>query len=300
VTSSTARQEEDSTGGFALVAVLWFLVIASAVVAPFVILARTDFLIAANASQKLRLSLMAENLATLISLKLTNQRQGANFRANVPLDSTRMSCSVGKYDIEIWLQDQSGLIDLNTADEKLLNIGLRSIDIADPEPVVAAISLFRSYEPQAAGMASAAKIVGGRKSGPFESVIELSDIQALKDIEPAALHRAFTVHTGQSEVFKTRAPENLARLLDVAAVVRGSEAEEPARAFGVEVVVRDRATSIRGYSGFLIKSAEPPNPPFKRLEQLFGPSLDATETQLAAQCPVVLGNDFAATLVDAQ
>jgi general secretion pathway protein K len=289
-------EEDQADSGFALVAVLWFLLLVSVVVASFAVTARTDYLVSANARQKLRLDMLADGIATALSLQLTSRNRSGQLN-EVRMDSSPLSCSAGRYTVGILIQDQAGLIDLNAASEALLATGLRSLGLSADEAVAAAIVSFRSYAPQAVVARADIPVLGGRKAGPFESVTELSDIQALSDFEPADLHRAFTVHSRHGQVDASLSPQPLAELLEGReGQTNGSQEATGASVLAIEVTLRDRATAIRGYSGFLTERSQSPHPSFKRVEPLFEPGFGQAESDPLDPCPRLLGDDIATLL----
>jgi len=290
--------ENDRQAGFALVAVLWFLVLVAAVAAPFAVAARTDYLIASNRLHKMRLDTLAEAVSTLLSLRLMDQGNASALLADIPQDSSPVSCSVGNYEFGIRLQDQSGLVDLNAADSALLAIGLRAIGVADAtgDAVAEAIVSYRNSGFRVSDSPPSIAIEGGLKGGPFETVVELSDFEPLGDFEPATLHRAFTVHSGQGIVAASQAPPELAGLLKRFPGTPGGDTGGSAQAFAIEVTANDRVAAIKGYAGFLIQPSDPPNAPFRRVEQLFEPSFDTSGAQPGRNCPASLRNDIAALL----
>lgn len=291
MSGASARAGEGGLeAGFALVAVLWFLLLVAAVAAPFAVAARTDFLIASNTRQQTRLDTMADGLSTLLAIKFMGS-EGEALLAVLPPNSTPASCAAGKYLIGMRLQDQKGLVDLNAADEAPLALGLQSIGIAQGAADAAAklIISYRSYQPEAS-VRSGTGVVGGLKGGPFESVVELSDLAPLANLEPADFHRAFTVHSGQSVVTASRSPARLAAFLKLPADAGTGGASLPS--FAVEVTVRDGTTAIKGYSGFVAEVSQPPNPPFRRVEPLFEASFGEQQDQFTLPCPASLQRDI--------
>ncbi|MCV3243107.1 general secretion pathway protein GspK [Mesorhizobium sp. ZC-5] len=289
MTGSVLPAANGPESGFALIAVLVFLLLVAAVVAPFAVAARTTFLIALNTRDQSRLDTMADGLSTLVALRVIGN-DGAALLAELPPNSSPVSCAAGKYTIGIRLQDQAGLIDLNVADEATLAVGLRSIGIVTGAATAAeTIVKYRSYQPEDSRPAIA--VTGGLKSGPFESVIELSDLKPLASLEPADLHRAFTVHSGQSAVAASRAPAALAGLLRLPA--DDGAGGSSMRIFAVEVAVQDQARAAKGYAGFLAEPSSSPNPPFRRVEPLFETSFGGRPTQAAHPCPRSLQRDIA-------
>lgn len=286
----------DREAGFALVAVLWFLLLVAAVVAPFAVAARTDFWIASNTREQTRLNTLADGLSTLLALKVVGN-EGAALLAELPPNSTPASCTAGRYTIAMQLQDQTGLVDLNAADEAILAIGLRSIGVARDAAGAAAETIvrYRSYQSGTSIMRSN-EVTGGLKGQSFESVVELSDLKQLGNLEPADLHRAFTVHSGQSIVTASLSPARLANLLKLPAEAAASRGLSSS--FAVEVSVRDRTTAIKGYAGFLTEPSEPPNPPFKRIEPLFEASFQGQGSARPLPCPASLQRDITQLLAD--
>lgn len=288
VSASPAANGPES--GFALVAVLWFLLLVAAVVAPFAVAARTDFLIASNIREQNRLDMLADGLSTLVALRVLGD-DGAALLAELPLNSTPVSCAAGRYLIAMELQDQTGLIDLNVADEATLAIGLQSIGIArgSADAVAETIVRYRSHQPESSRPEIAVR--GGLKGGRFESVVELSDLKPLSNLEPADLHRAFTVHSGLGVLAASRAPTQLATLLEAPANPSGDGG--PVQAFAIEVRVRDQTTAIKGYAGFLAEPTPPPNPPFRRIEPLFESGSAERPVKAGRPCPELLRRDIA-------
>lgn len=287
---AAGQADSGREAGFALVAVLWFLLLVAAVVAPFAVAARTDFLIASNTRDQTRLDALADGLSTLLALKATGE-EGASLLAELPPNSTPATCTAGRYTVVMQLQDQTGLVDLNAADEATLAIGLRSIGVAQGVADAAAemIVRYRSYQSETSIMRSD-EVAGGLKGQSFESVVELSDLKQLANLEPADLHRAFTVHSGQSGVAASLSPEPLANLLKLPADATPSRSS--LSSFAVEVSVRDRTTAIKGYAGFLTQPSEPPNPPFKRIEPLFEASFKGQQSGSPLPCPASLQRDI--------
>jgi general secretion pathway protein K len=291
---------QDGESGFALVAVLWFLVLVSAVVASFALAARADFLISSNARQKLRLDMMADNVATTLSLRLSAAGYGA-LKDDIRLDSTLYSCSSERYAANLRIQDQAGLIDLNAADEKLLTVGLRALGLtaSDNTAIAKEIINSRSYQPLVQPGQPDVVIIGGRKAGPFESVIELSDIEFLDQFEPADLHRVFTVQSRQPFVLLSHSPRTLAEsLVGQQAGVEHRRDPGDIKALALEVTVEDRSSAIRGYAGYLIERSESAGRVYKRTEPLFEPAFH-TDTDQKDDCPSSVRNQIASLLADA-
>lgn len=288
----------EDEAGFALVAVLWFLVLVAAVAAPFAIAARTDFLIASNRLQAMRLDMLAGSVSTLLSLRLVGRNDAAAPLADMPRDSSPVSCVVGDHAFVIRVQDQSGLIDLNAAESALLAVGLDTLGIAQAarDTLAEAIVDYRNVASPPADRRQTVAIEGGPKRGPFETVVELADFEPLKDVEPARLHRAFTVHSGLGIVAASLAPPDLAGRLKRFSGTPGGDVGGSAQAFAVEITVSEGRAGGRGYAGFLIQPSDAPDAPFRRVEQLLQPGFEAGGGGPGRSCPASLRNDIAALL----
>lgn len=296
---------EDPEGGFALAAVLWFMLVVTAVLTPFVVIAQTNRWVAANRESQTRLDLMADGLVTLLSLRLADPQTSAALQQSARADSNLIACSHGAYEVGIRLQEQRGLIDLNAAGEELLGAGLRSLGVGsgEVEPVAHAIMRFRSFEPEQAQPGSRVAITGGRKAAPFESVVELSDLAPLRDVEPARLRRVFTVHSRRGTVLLGRTSAALAPLLaqiEDGSVI-GGEGEQSASPIAVEVTVRAGTNGIRGYSGFIVLPSGPPSFGFRRVETLIEPGFEDDDENAGINdfpCPASIQGDLALVLTE--
>ncbi len=281
------------------------MLVVAAVVTPFVVAAQTNRWVAANRQSQARLDLLADGLATLLSLRLADPQAGSDLEGSPPTNSSLMSCSHGVYEVRIRLQDQHGLVDLNTASEAMLGAGLRALGANGEEvgQITQAIASFRSYEPEPPGQGASIAITGGRKGAPFESVVELTDFAPLRDFELAHLRQVFTVHSRQGTVMLRQAPVALASLLaqvQDGSVVR-SEADASSSSFAVEVTVRIRADGIRGYSGFIVQFSGPPEFRFRKVEALAEPGFGSSSEEADPQgppCPASIQRDVALVLAE--
>lgn len=301
----SAPEGDDPQGGFALAAVLWFMLFVTAFITPFVVTAQTTRWVATNVENKARLDLLADGLLTLLSMRLSNPQDLAALQGSVPTDSSLISCSSGLYQATIRLQDQRGLVDLNAGGEDLLAAGLRALDVEDAEVtgLVRAITSFRSYEPEQPDQKSKVLITGGRKAAPFESVVELTDIEPLRDVEPARLHQVFTTYSRSAAVLLASAPPALARFLAQArdgSVIR-SKAEPAPSPFAVEVTIRFGAKGIRGYSGYIVVPLGSSDSRFRRIEPLIESDSEESGERMEAEgppCPASLQDDVTAALAE--
>jgi general secretion pathway protein K len=188
--------------------------------------------------------------------------------------------------VDFSVQDQAGLIDLNAADEKLLAIGLQSIGVRSDQiaHLARAVLNFRGFSASANEKSDG--VIGGPKSGPFESVVELSDFADLSDVPTETFRRSFTVHSGKASVVDASKPPHL--LVPAESVVQ-DEVELPA-AFTIEVVVKKEGNATGGYSGFLYKRFDESSVRTLRQERLVRSSRDTPVHE--SHCPDAIYSDL--------
>ncbi|PSJ63455.1 hypothetical protein [Kumtagia ephedrae] len=294
--SAPPGRPEHDNAGFALVAVLLFLLFVAAIVAPFAMAARTNWLVAANRAQQDRLDGLADAVLTLVAMRQLGTA-GVATRQSLPLNSQPVVCKISGYLVTAELQDQTGLVDLNAADASTLATGLRALGVSEDQAddLAEAIVTYRSYEPQSETRGAEVEIFGGAKRGPFESVIELSDFQPLRDIPPAALYATFTVHSRLGIVVSSRAPKRLAIMMENAASPH-ADAGASRSPTAISVAVEAPKSPFRGHSAYLIEPSTRRDRPFRRIEKLLAARDETRDIQSQVTCPAPLSSDIAQVL----
>ncbi|BCG80469.1 general secretion pathway protein GspK [Mesorhizobium sp. 113-3-3] len=236
--------------GFALVAVLVFLLIVSAITSTFALTAWTRLKMAANETESQRLGLLAEGLTNVLAARLSGD--GADLR--LPLNFEPVSCTVGDLAVVTRVQGHSGLIDLNAADHNLLAQGFASLGVDSEMSNRLAIAV--EYSRSGASIFAAAaqekiEVAGGFKHAPFEAVAELQDFSGLRTIPLLDLYRTFTVNSRRGSLITSRANPVLASIVKV-----GTPAGEktPEQAFTIAISVSRRGSPIAGAAGYVFES----------------------------------------------
>lgn len=280
--TSGARNDE----GFALVAVLGFLLIAASIITPFAVTARTDHLIAASLRHRTQLDSWSEAIATTLSLYLAAGTE----EVRLPTNSSPVSCTIGDFEVGITYRDQAGLVDLNAASKDLMALGFLTLGFDErlSAALAEAVVLYRTYGAQPIGEAADIKVAGGLKNAPLESVIELHDFEPLRDVETADLHRTFSVHSRRETVSLAHAPADLRQRLELTPGERSYGDEMAAASFALEVVVQDPRRAIRGYSGAIFLVSDHSDARVRRVEPLFQASLQSREIATTQACSPVL------------
>ncbi|RUU14324.1 hypothetical protein EOD23_01395 [Mesorhizobium sp. USDA-HM6] len=207
--SSSQASCEPRSSGFALVAVLVFLLVVSAITSTFALAAWTQRTVAVNELQVQKLSLLAEGLTNVLAARLS----GEGTDTKLPLNFEPVACTASGLAIVTRLQGHAGLIDLNAADHNLLALGFASLglDADTSRDLSIAVEYFRSG---ASIFAAAAKakvdVAGGYKFARFESVAELQDFAPLRTVPLTDLYRTFTVNSRSGAFVPAEAPAALA------------------------------------------------------------------------------------------
>jgi hypothetical protein len=184
---------DDGSGGFALLVVLSFLLLAASISAPFLVNARDDALISRNAARERHDRSVAEGTILVAAQRYFESAA----EANNPHQQIRCRGEGRFPDVLLSFTNHAGLVDLNAASSELLQIGFRAVGGSGSEATRLAnlVKAYRSVEPGRSGDIAAGSVVGGLKHGLFESVSELLDFETEIDFTGARLGRVFTVHS---------------------------------------------------------------------------------------------------------
>ena len=183
-----ARGPRRGERGFALVAVLWILVLLTAIVGEFAYSMRTEANIARNFKEATQAHYIARSgllraVAGLLAEAATAEAPQASepeepaWRVNVPIPPRAFGA--GEYSVRI--ENTAGLVDLNTASEGLLRLMAGMIDTGDRERAVIVDSILDWRDPDDLHRLNGAEDSYYRslpepyrcKNAPFDSVDEL-------------------------------------------------------------------------------------------------------------------------------
>ncbi|BCG75574.1 hypothetical protein MesoLj113a_67320 [Mesorhizobium sp. 113-1-2] len=295
--SANESAADDSAGaGFSLVAVLVFMLIVSAIVVPFAVMAKTRLMIANNEVEQERLSLLAEGLGNVVASALT----GGSGAEKFPLDSTPTACQSGALSFAVRVQDHGGLIDLNAADDRLLALGFAALGFEQQtsDDLAKAAIRFRDSAKLFAGLPQPRGVVGPAedKQAPFESVSELQEFSALSSIQLQTLDGVFTVNSKRGTISADHAPGRLRAALASGSDATVVQASAEPSAYTVDVVVRRDSSGITGEAGFIIEKS-PAGASFSRVAR--SPAIEAgVLPPLAgtADCEALFGTEAARIL----
>jgi general secretion pathway protein K len=189
--SGRARQR-----GIALVLVLWVMALLAVMVVGFAGDARTELKLARNQADAAQARAIADTGVSLALLSVLDNNEDTAWR----IDGATHSLAYGDGAISVSVQDEGGKIDLNLAPPALLAGLFRTLGIADPEALAAAIQEWRRQHGAEAADEPLAR------TGPF---LALEQLRAVPGVTAAAYARAapfLTVYTRRDRVDPLTAP----------------------------------------------------------------------------------------------
>lgn len=181
--------------GFALIAVLGFLMLLAIFLTPFATSARLYALLSDNELQNKRLEQAAEAINRYFIWRLSIDPDWKSQADRGGIDI--VGCQIADTDILMSIIPHARLININTADTSLLAAGLNDlgIDLGSASALARDIVAFRS--PRSEDV-SGEQIQSGLKRAPFEDISELYDFRDLQGVPMSALTRKFSPWAGRS------------------------------------------------------------------------------------------------------
>lgn len=212
--NATARGYED---GFVLVSVIWIAGLLAVVATAFAITTRSHTLAGSNAIHNTRAEYVANGMALATALKLAG---ASDARSIFQLNGANTFCKWSNdISVSISVQDQGGLVDLNTASPKLLEALLRGVGASEIEAgkIVEALQDFRDPDSISSSGGSESVLFPGKsygpKNGPLTVREEIDQVPELKDEFFDKLIALLTVHSQQPGIDFSVAPPALLDLL---------------------------------------------------------------------------------------
>ncbi len=266
ISAKNIRQED----AFVLVSVIWLAGLLAMVTAAFSLSVRVNTLTGSNIVHNARAELIADGLVRLVAIRLATQKDQVRPERR---DGSALRCLWGKdAAAEIALQDQGGLIDLNTSSLELLETVLKGIGRNSEQAKVLAesISDFRDQNTVAArGGAELMAYTGktfGPKNAPFQVIEELAQIPGIDDALYNSLKPLVTTHSLQPGFDPESMPAKLKTVLGIndaanlppsIAVMRS---QSPGNVFAINVAVQlaGGATYVRHAIISLLRQPERP------------------------------------------
>ncbi|WP_221165131.1 hypothetical protein [Rhizobium sp. NLR22b] len=218
----TKRRADDCADedGFALLAVLAFLLLFAALLIPFSSAARLAALTSHHSFERSRLAYAAEAINAYTAMKL--ETDGA-WAATIAGEASGRSCASGDAIVTLRILDHAGLIDLNVAGLATIEAGLAALGLTAPQvtDVASAVILFRSRQSSNSPIPAKSEPEYGFKHAPFEDVVELLDFPEMRRFSPEQISEIFTVDSHSAAVSREFASASLrSHLTDVSGEIR--------------------------------------------------------------------------------
>ena len=280
---SVDQSPDTGQRGFALIAVIWIAGLLAVMASSFAITSRSTALVAAHSAQNLRAEYIADGIVRLSALRLADWMDGV---PSYPLNGDLRACRWGE-EVEVWIsvQDQGGLIDLNTASPTLLKRMLETL-LMPPADVLALVARIRDFrDPDGVNdsllpeKVDYAGLSWEPKNEPFAVPEELDQIPGLSFQQYRQLRKWVTVQSQQPGFDPAVAPQDLLAALGLAA--EGDQdalaftSPSPGRVFGIEAAVR-----LRNGSSYVretvVSMLRQPERPFATLSWQHGLEFPAT------------------------
>ncbi|MCJ9753650.1 hypothetical protein MOV61_23295 [Neorhizobium sp. BETTINA12A] len=194
-------QKGPNDGGFALLAVLGFILLFAMVLAPFAASSRLKALTVGHEYNQARLGNTAQAINDYIAWRI-----GADPRWRGGVDGARLlesGCVINGISVRIAIVPHARLINLNTAEEPLLAAGFKGVGLAGIEAEDTARRVMRFRSP-GTGDSGEGGIDAGPKHAPFEDISELHDLMALRGFALTDLGRVFSVQEGRAVLTRSQ------------------------------------------------------------------------------------------------
>ncbi|WP_234836916.1 general secretion pathway protein GspK [Sinorhizobium meliloti] len=185
------------------------MLLISAALTPLAIAGRVQSLSTAYTHERREFEILADGVVRAIYF-LSEQDKA-------PLRWQR--CETARYVFYLDIQDQSGLVDLNSAGPQLLQLGFRGLGLSGPDAAAAA-AVVEQYRSPGGYRGETTGLPADLKHAPFEDVTELADITMAATIPMSEISRLFTVFNRTDTVALNHIDDRLRQIIDDG---RGSE-----------------------------------------------------------------------------
>ncbi|GJM10128.1 MAG: type II secretion system protein K [Lysobacteraceae bacterium] len=209
----------DKQQGVALILVLWVSILLTVIVGSFSIVARTETIQARHLLDTTRARYAAEAGLHRAAYEMRNPKEEGKWIA----DGRPYTFKFEEIEVEVMVVDESGKIDINSAQQPTLAALFTSAGIEDQgmiDELVDAVIDFRdpddlvSLHGAEAEAYEAAGYPYGPKNGPFESVPEFQQVIGMNWELYQKLEPAITVYSGRSGVNPAFAPRSALLTID--------------------------------------------------------------------------------------
>ena len=267
--------------GFVLISVIWIAGLLAVVAMAFAITVRSQTLAGSNVIYNTRAESVADGMALVTALRLASP---ANVNEPPKLNGEPAHCQWSDdIAVAISIQDQGGLVDLNTASPDLLLAlmrGLGADDVKSAE-IVGALQDFRDPDSKSASGGIEPAMFPGKAYGPKNAPLAIpEEIDQVPELDDALFHKLMpfvTVTSQQSGIDLSTSPQKLLDLLGSRESSVRFASPSPAKTFSIDVTAELKNGS-RYRRQALVSLLRQPDRPFAILAWRRGG--DAGETPL--------------------
>jgi general secretion pathway protein K len=278
--------------GFALVSAVWISGLLAVMATAFVIVVRSHILAGNNIISNSKVELVANGVAIATAFGLADP---ASAGQKIAANGERTRCAWSSdISIDISVQDQGGLIDLNTASPELLTVLFRGLGASEAKAgeLLNSIRDFRDPDSLSENGGEEPRTYPGKsygpKNGPFAETAEVDQIPGFEDALFQETMRFVTVHSQQSGIDLAAAPP---ALLDALTSKIGSPEQlnrfsspSPAKVYSINVVAQAK-NNARFHRQVMAAILKQPKRPFAILEWERGGALEEINELTAAVFP---------------
>ena len=264
-TNASETNPDSTDAGFVLVSVIWIAGLLAVVATAFAITVRSHTLAGSNVIYNTRAESVADGMALATALRLaTPASANEPFKLNAKPTHCQWSDDIA---VAISIQDQGGLVDLNTASPDLLKALLQGVGTNDATSVglVAALQDFRDPDSQSASGGIEPANFPGKVYGPKNAPLAIpEEIDQVPELDDALFHRLMpfvTVYSQQAGIDLSSAPQKLLDLLGTRDAALRFASPSPAKTFSIDVTAELRNGS-RYRRQALVSLLRQPDRPF--------------------------------------
>jgi general secretion pathway protein K len=259
--------------GFVLVSVIWIAGLLAVIATAFAITVRSHTLGGSNNIYNTQAEYAADGMALFTALKLASPASPA---PQLEPNGEPVFCNWSEgATVSVSVQDQGGLVDLNTASPELLDVLFRSLgaDAGKSISMIGALQNFRDPDSLTSDGAAEPVTFPGKTYGPKNAPFAITaEIDQIPEIDEAMFHRLMplvTVYSQQSGIDPAVAPQHLLELLGATGETATSptrfSSPSPAKTFSIDVTA-ELKNGARYRRLAIISILRQPDRPFATLE----------------------------------
>ena len=286
-----AQPRRGTDSGFVLISVIWIAGLLAVITTAFTLSVRSHILAGGNVISGERAEHIADGMARLAAYRLATEPAAGQ---DASVNGAPHTCAWSEdARLSVAVQDQGGLVDLNTASPQLVSGLLTGLGMPRDQaaPLLHAIRDYRDPDSQGADGGTEPLTYDGKpfgpKNAPFSAIEELDQIPGLDDESFHKLLRLVTVQSQQPGIELATAPDELLHALGIDRSLEEAlqySSPSPRRVFAIDVAVelKDRSRFVRHA---LVSLLRQPDRPFAILAWQQRPWIDGGVTEQGALPP---------------